>query len=158
MAVGLVLTAVVLTRPSTPSCHTDTVLKRPRRLKLIPTRYTDTDVNLSTKLKIIPPCYTDTFVNLPTELKLKILRQMPDVDSLVALVMASPHFYRCYKLVPEGICTAATLRDLRSRGIVFKTPTGFLDVTLRDGQAPSDLLHEAMRILFDQLTMESHFI
>ena len=53
-----------------------------------------------------------------------ILERMPDVASLRNLVMASPDFYRCYKLAAskEAIFTAATLRQLRPRGLVLSVP------------------------------------
>ena len=81
-----------------------------------------------------------------------ILEQMPTVDSLVNLVMASPDFYRCYKLAPStAIYTATTLRELRARGIVFRTPTAYLEVRSRNRREASAILRIAVKILFEQL-------
>ena len=54
-----------------------------------------------------------------------ILSRMPDIASLRNLVMASPDFYRCYKLAAskDAIFTAATLRQLRPRGLVLSVDT-----------------------------------
>lgn len=92
-----------------------------------------------------PTCDTNTFVNLPTELKLMILEKLPDVDSLVNLVMASPDFYRCYKLAAStAIFTAATLRELRARGFIFRVPTAYLEVRLRGGRVINETLRAAI--------------
>ena len=99
-----------------------------------------------------PTCDTNTFVNLPTELKLMILEQMPDVDSLVSLVMASPDFYRCYKLVARpAIFTAAALRELRARGIIFRVPTAYLEVRLNGGRAVSASLQATIGQILERL-------
>ena len=81
-----------------------------------------------------------------------ILERMPDVNSLVNLLMASPDFYRCYKLAaPTAIYTTATLRELRARGIIFRVPTAYLEVRSKDGRAASATLRAAITQILEYL-------
>ena len=108
---------------------------------------------------LTPTCDTNTFVNLPTELKLMILERMPNVDSLINLVMASPDFYRCYKFAgPTAIFIAATLRELRARDIIFRVPTAYLEVRLTGGRAANATLRAAISQILELLLKDKPVI
>lgn len=74
-----------------------------------------------------PASRSSMLESLPTELKLAILEHIPDVQTLVALVHASPILYRLCSDDRERYLTRCALRDLRSRSerINPTKPTSF---------------------------------
>lgn len=53
--------------------------------------------------------------SMPTELKIVLLEQMPDINTLSALVHASPIFHAVYLVNREEVLTKTTLRELSTR-------------------------------------------
>ena len=53
--------------------------------------------------------------SIPTELQIFILEHLPDTGTLSALVHASPVLHDVYRAKREGILTAVTIQELRTR-------------------------------------------
>lgn len=53
--------------------------------------------------------------SMPTELKIAFLKQLPDINTLSALVHASPVFHAVYLAIREDILTKTTLRELSTK-------------------------------------------
>ena len=68
---------------------------------------------------------------LAPEIKIEILRLVPDVRTLGALVHASPSYHATYQTVRAEILALTTLKTLRRRGVHISTPCCFAQVTLR---------------------------
>jgi len=53
--------------------------------------------------------------SMPTELHIIILEQLPDINSLSALVHASPVIYKAYSIARETILTKVIVREVLQR-------------------------------------------
>ena len=58
-----------------------------------------------------------SFDNLPPEITLEILKLVPDIKTLKALLLASPTTYHAYVPIREEIYTLITFKILASRGL-----------------------------------------
>lgn len=105
--------------------------------------------------------------SMPTELKIAFLKQLPDINTLSALVHASPVFHAVYLAIREDILTKTTLRELSTKNQFlhigdllkpaslchFVTGTGELDPSLEFAIRASQA--QANKITDIRLTVDS---
>ena len=85
------------------------------------------------------------------ELQLMILHRVPDTTTLLALVHASPLFYRYYRVHREELYTHTTINQLLTRGINILFGTAHETVIEVYGQSWSDELRHALVVLHGQM-------
>ena len=89
---------------------------------------------------------------IPPEIRRIILRQMPDIASLSALVHASPNYHASYLGNREAVFTIVTLRSLQSQGVKILPACSAAKVYLREGQwARKGELKMAFQCLYRQI-------
>ena len=88
--------------------------------------------------------------SLPTEIKILLLRQIPDVATLSAVVHASPCYHSLYLAVREEVLTAITFRELSARNVCIITPLSFAQVRVRGYGEPRRELQAALWSICDQ--------
>ena len=73
-----------------------------------------------TQQELPQPAKPSLLEHLPAELKLEVIRACPNIETLLALISASPVYLSIYKTnMPESIFTIVALRELWSRGVVL---------------------------------------
>lgn len=81
---------------------------------------------------------------LPLEIKCMIFRHLPYIQTLSALVHASPAYHAAYATFREQIFTRFTILELQKRRINVLTPGSFLEVNTVDNALPKPLVKVAI--------------
>lgn len=81
---------------------------------------------------------------LPLEIKCMIFRHLPYIQTLSALVHASPAYHAAYVAFREQIFTRFTLLELQKRRINVLTPGSFLEVNTISDEIPNPLVKVAI--------------
>jgi len=81
---------------------------------------------------------------LPLEIKCMIFRHLPYIQTLSALVHASPAYHAAYAAFREQIFTRFTILELQKRRINVLTPGSFLEVNTVNNEVPSPFVKKAI--------------
>jgi len=81
---------------------------------------------------------------LPLEIKCIIFRHLPYIQTLSALVHASPAYHAAYAAFREQIFTRFTISELQKRRVNVLTPGSFLEVTTANNEIPNALVEIAI--------------
>jgi hypothetical protein len=81
---------------------------------------------------------------LPLEIKCIIFRHLPYIQTLSALVHASPAYHAAYAAFREQIFTRFTILELQKRRVNVLTPGSFLEVNTVDNALPNPLVKIAI--------------
>lgn len=85
-----------------------------------------------------------SFEALPLEIKCLIFRHLPYIQTLSALVHASPIYHAAYAAFLELIFTRFTILELQKRRVDVLTPGSFLEVNTIGNEIPKPLVKIAI--------------
>ena len=87
---------------------------------------------------------------LPAELKMMVLYAIPDTQSLLNLIIASPGYLEAYQTNRETTLQAVILNQVANMGINFSQPIAWMELCVGHGNAWSPGLAAAMQSYYRQ--------